>query len=683
VPPHPPALVPAAASILLVSLVPGGAVPSARAPESRATSGVIAEYMDPAIRPQDDLFGHVNGKWLASAEIPREQVSHGALIELTEKVDLDLRALIESLTADRDRPGSAARQVRDLHDSLMDEAHLARLGFDPIRPQLKRIDALTTTVEFAREAGQLSATDAGGPFEASLAVDAGDPGAIVVNLSQSGIMLPGREYYLSADARYVEVRSKYLDYLGRIFELTGRAHPDADARAVLYLDTELARSHWSEADSRDPTKTANRFVLDRLPVEFPGFNWHAWARPQGIDRARFVVLAQPSFFRRFAQLVTEAPLDAWKAWLAARYITAAAPFLSKPFEDARFDFFGRELSGQEEPRLRWRRAVSLVSGYLGDAVGRLYVEKHFPAAARARAQKITDNVVAAFRSAIGDAGWMSASTRREALEKLARLITRIGYPDAWRDYSGLDIRPDDLFGNIQRARQFQNEERVKSVRGAGSRYWLVAPQTVNAYYNHATNELVVTAAILQPPVFNLEADDAVNYGAIGSMIGHELGHAFDQRGRLTDSRSAIRDWWAPEDARRFGERAAMLSAQFAAYQPVKGLNVNGELTLPENIGDLVGVSVAYQAYKLSLNGQRSPVIDGFTGEQRFFFGWAQVWRSKMREEYTRQYLMTSVHAPPRYRANGPVSNLDGFYEAFGVRPGDRLFRPPAERVRIW
>ena len=302
------------------------------------------------------------------------------------------------------------------------------------------------------------------------------------------------------------------------------------------LETELARAQWSQADSRDPTKTANRFTLDQLQREFTGFDWRAWANPQGIERARYVMVAQPSFFRRFAELVATTPLDTWKAWMAARYITAAAPYLSMPFETARFDFFGLELSGQEKPRLRWRRGVSLVSGYMGDALGRLYVKKHFPATARARVQRITDNVIAAFRESIKTSTWMSPQTREEALDKLSRLTTKIGYPDEWRNYRDLEIRADDLYGNIQRARKFQNDENVRNVRGVGGRFWLLTPQTVNAYYNHANNELVVTAAILQPPVFNLEADDAVNYGAIGSMIGHELGHAFDQRGRLTDSK---------------------------------------------------------------------------------------------------------------------------------------------------
>jgi putative endopeptidase len=654
------------------------AVPAAHVAES-PSSGLIAQHVDPGIRPQDDLFGHVNGKWLATATIPPEQITYGAFNEITERVDADIRTLIE------DGVGGVpeARQIRDLYASIMDDARLAALGYEPIRPQLNRIDALKTTGEFAREAGLLSANDAGGPFNASLALDATDPTAIVVNLSQSGILLPERDYYISTDPRYVDVRSKYSEYLTLIFRLTGRQDPRGDARAVIELEIELAKAQWPEADSKDPRKTANRFVLDRLPGEFPGFDWHAWARPQGIERARYVVLAQPSFFRRFAELVTARPLDTWKAWLAARYITAAAPFLSKPFEDARFDFFGRELSGQEVPRFRWRRGVSLVNGYLGDAVGRIYVRKHFPPAARSRVQKITANVIAAFREAIRDAEWMSAPTKREALDKLSRLTTKIGYPDEWRTYSGLEIKADDLYGNIQRARRFQNEESLRTLRGTAGQYWLITPQTVNAYYNHGANELVVTAAILQPPIFTVEADDAVNYGAIGSMIGHELGHAFDQRGRLTDSRGAIRDWWAAEDEKQFTTRTKRLASQFAAYEPVTGLRVNGELTMAENVGDLVGLSVAYRAYKLSLGGRPAATIDGFTGEQRFFLGWAQIWRSKMRDEYTRQWLLTSVHAPPQYRANGPVSNVDAFYDAFGLHERDKLFRRPEERVRIW
>ena len=642
-------------------------------------SGLIPQNVDPRVRPQDDLFTHVNGAWLSTGVIPAEQVTYGAFTEIGERVDVDLRTIIETGTGD----AQEGRKIRDLYKSITDEARLAALGFDPIKPQLERIDRLRTASEFARESGYLAANDSGGPFDASLAADSADSTAIVVNLSQSGILLPGREYYLSADPRYVDVRSKYAEYLRLIFSLTGRPYPGADARGVMALETELAKAQWSQADSRDPTKTANRFTLDQLQREFAGFDWRAWATPQGIERARYIILAQPSFFRRFAELVATTPLDTWKAWTAARYITAAAPYLSMPFETARFDFFGLELSGQEKPRIRWRRGVSLVSAYMGDALGRLYVKKHFPATARARVQKITDNVIAAFRESIRTSAWMTPATRDEALGKLSHLTTKIGYPDEWRNYRDLEIKADDLYGNIQRARKFQNDENVRHVRGMGGRYWLITPQTVNAYYSHANNELVVTAAILQPPVFNLEADDAVNYGAIGSMIGHELGHAFDLRGRLTDSKGRIRDWWAPEDAKQFAQRTTMLAGQAARFEPVRGLHVDSELTMVENVGDLVGLSIAFAAYKRSLDGQTSPTIDGFTGEQRFFLGWAQIWRAKTRDEYVRQMLMTSAHAPSQFRANGPVSNIDGFYEAFDVQPADKLFRAPAERVRIW
>ena len=665
-------------SIAAAFVAGGGTSPAADA-QQQPTSGLFLHNVDDRTRLQDDLYGHVNGTWLATVEIPPEHVTHGAFTEIAAKVDADLRTLIEGDAGDL----PDARKVRDLYSSIMDEARLAALGYDPIRPQLQRIDALTTTTEFARESGHLSATDIGGPFNGTLAQDSADPTAIVVNLSQSGILLPGREYYLSPDTRYVDVRKKYVSYLTLIFTLTGRRDPEGEARAVIDLETLLAAAQWSEADSRDPIKTTNLYTLERLQRELPGFDWLAWAKPQGIDRASYLVLAQPSFFHHFAQLAAKTPLDTWKAWLAARYITAAAPYLSRPFETARFDFFGLELSGQEKPRLRWRRGVSLVSGYLGDAVGRLYVKTYFPATARARVQKITDNVVASFRHAIRESTWMTAPTKREALDKLGRLKTKIGYPNAWRDYRALEIKPGDLYGNIQRARKYQNDESVRSVRGEDAQYWLITPQTVNAYYNHARNELVVTAAILQPPVFDLDADDAVNYGAIGSMIGHELGHAFDLRGRLTDSRGLVRDWWAPEDAAQFKVRSDMLNAQAALFEPVPGMRVDSELTMVENIGDLVGLSVSFAAYQRSLEGRQPPIIDGFSGAQRFFLGWAQIWRAKTRDEFMRQSLMASVHAPSQFRTNGPVSNVDAFYDAFGVKPSDKLFRPPAERVRIW
>jgi predicted metalloendopeptidase len=649
-----------------------------------STAGVHPAEFDTAVRPQDDLFRYVNGRWLATTEIPAEKVNYDTFVEIGDKVEADLRTIIEEVaSAPNRRTGSPAQQIGDLYASLMDEARIEALGTEPIRPQLEQISAIVNSAAFAAEAGKLAAQGVGGPFGGTVAVDP-ESGELVVHLSQSGILLPDREYYLTDTPRYVQIRQLYLEYLTGIFTLAGRANASSDAAAVIALETELARAQWGQAESRDPLKTSNRFPFADLNRQFPGFDWRRWAEPQGIHHLRLIVLAQPSFFKRFAELAATAPLEAWKAWLAARYITASAPFISTAFADARFEFFGRVLSGQELPRVRWRRGVSLVSGYLGDALGRLYIQKHFSPAAKQRVEDLIDHLLQAFRQAIDESAWMAAATKRKAKQKLAALSVKVGYPDEWREYKGLVIKPDDLLGNIQRARQFENDVRLARTRSATRRSdWLITPQTPNAYYGSGQNELIVTAALLQPPLFDARADDAANYGAIGAIVGHELGHAFDDRGRFYDGRGEARDWWTPGDEAGFKERARALAEQFDRFTPLPGAKVSGELTLAENMGDLAGLAIAHRAYTISRRGRPAPVIEGLTGDQRFFVAWARVWRGKLRDEYMRQWVLFSPHAPPEYRANGPVSNMEAFYEAFELKPGDRLFREPGRRVRVW
>ena len=660
--------------LVALSVAPFGGVQS---------SGIDRASLDESVRPQDDLFGHVNGRWLATLVMPGDRVSYGTFAELADRTEADLRVLIEEAAASR-RGGATARQVGALYASIVDETRLEALGDGPIRPELRKIDAIGTPSDLAAEAGYLSSIAAGGPFGGTVSAEARNPGARVAQISQGGTLLPDRDYYLNADPASVSIRAKYVDYLIEIFTLTGRRDPAGDARAVLALETELARAQWTQADSRDPVKTDNRFSLAELRTEMPGFDWRAWAMPQGLERARTLILLQPSFFRRFAELVPATPIATWKAWLAARFITATAPYLSQAFNDARFEFFGRVLSGQELPRTRWKRGVSLVSSYLGDAAGRLYVERHFPPSSRARVERMVACMREAFGRAIDESEWMAPATRREARQKLSRLAIRVGHPDAWHDYGKLVIERDDLFGNIQRAQRFQNAHRMRRLAGlTDPGEWLITPQAVNAYYAPATNEIVLPAGVLQPPLFDPATDDAVNYGAIGAVVGHEMGHAFDERGRASDGDGKTRDWWTAADVEGFARRVAPLVAQFDAYGPLPGTHVNGTLTRAENIGDLSGLAIAYRAYTLSLGSRRSPVVDGFSGEQRFFLSWARAWRGKDREEYLRQILFSNQHAPWQYRANGPVSNFGPFYDAFGVKPGDRLYRPPAERVRIW
>jgi putative endopeptidase len=647
-------------------------------------SGLDVAGFDRTVRPQDDLYRYVNGGWLKRVAMPADRVSYGAFVEIADRTELDLRAIIEEISARPNRPrGSTAQQIADLYASVLDEARIEQLGVSAIEPELRRIDAIRSTRDVASEAGYLSSIAAGGPFGGTVGIDPLNPGAPVARVTQGGILLPDRDYYLSDDPALANVRVKYQQYLARIFGLIGRATAVDDARAVMGLETSLARALWTEAESRNIGATYTRFTLRQLSSEMPGFDWAAWARPQGLDRSPAVILAQPSFFKAFAALVPQIPLETWKAWLISRYVTAAAPYLSKPFDDARFDFFGSVLTGQELPRVRWQRGVSMVNAYLGDALGKVYVEKHFPPTARVRVQKMLANVLDAYRDAIRESDWMSAPAKREALEKLSALSTGVGYPARWRNYNTFVVKPDDLLGNWQRALKFENEYRLGNVAGTSGGEWVLPPQTVNAYYSPAANEMVLPAAILQPPLFDFDADDAVNYGAVGALIGHEIGHAFDDRGRRFDGAGAVRDWWTPADEQRFNERAARLVQQMNAYEPLPGVHVNGTLASAESLQDLGGLAIAFRAYVISLKGRRSATIDGLTGEQRFFMGWAQIWRAKERDEYVRSTLQSSVYLPSAFRANAAVSNVDGFYEAFAVKPDDRLYRAPGGRVRIW
>lgn len=647
-------------------------------------SGLDVAGFDRSVRPQDDLYRYVNGGWLSRTAMPGDRVSYGAFIEVSDRTERDLHALIEELAAKPNRPrGSAAQQIVDLYTSTVDEARLEQVGAAALRPEIERIDAIQSTRDLAAEAGYLSSIAVGGPFGGTVGIDPLNPGAPVARVTQGGLLLPDRDYYLKDDPALADVRAKYEQYLARIFTLTGRKAPADDANAVLGLETALARVSWTEAESRNISATYTRFTLRQLATEMPGFDWLAWAKPQGIDRSPAVILAQPSFFKAFAAMVPEVPLETWKAWLVSRFVTAAAPFVNKAFDDARFDFFGTILTGQELPRVRWKRGVSMVNAYLGDALGRLYVEKYFSATSRARVQKILANVLDAYRTALRDADWMTPKTRREALDKLAAMSTSVGYPERWHDYSSLVIKPDDLLGNWQRALKFEGQYRLGNVAGSAGGEWLLPPQTVNAYYSPTANEMVIPAAVLQPPIFDVEADDAVNYGAAGALIGHEISHAFDDRGRNFDAAGQSRDWWTAPDAEHFGELAGQLVRQLSAYEPLPGLHVNGALALNESLGDLSGLTIAFRAYKLSLKGGKAPVIDGLTGEQRFFMGWAQIWRAKERDEYVRSVLQTSPYLPAALRANAAAANVDGFQDAFGVKPGSRLYRAPGERVRIW
>ena len=652
---------------------------------SGLNSGIDRSNMDTSVSPRTDFYKYVNGTWLTKTPLPPDKAVYGAFVQLADAAEANIRSLIESAATQPSRaPGSVPQQVGDFFESFMNESRVEALALTPVKKHLDRIAAVQTMSEFATLVGELAMIGVDGVTSEFIHADPKDPAANIVSIRQAGTSLPQRDYYLSSDAKYVEIRQKYVDYLTRIFGLIGAPSAAPDATAVLALETELAKVQWTPVESRDAIKTYNKVPVANLNAEFRGFDWLAWARVQGYDKAPDVIVAQPSFLSGVGALASRTPLDVWKAWLRARVIVAEGQFLSKPFVDANFEFFGRTLSGQEEQRERWKRGVTLVQQSMPEAVGKMYVEKHFPAAAKVRMQAMVANLLEAYRQSISNLDWMTADTKKEALVKLAKFTTKIGYPDKFRSYDGLVIKKDDLVGNAERAVKFETDFQVAKLGKPVDRsLWLMAPQVVNAYYYSVQNEIVFPAAILQPPFFNFEADDAVNYGAIGAVIGHEIGHGFDDQGRHYDGDGRLRDWWTKADDQEFRKRAKMLADQFDVFEPLPGVHVNGNLTLGENIGDLGGLSIAYKAYEISLNGKPSPEIDGFTGEQRVFIGWAQCWREQIRDERLRINLTSNPHAPAQYRGQNPPTNIDAFYHAFGVKPGDKMYRPPEQRVRIW
>jgi predicted metalloendopeptidase len=516
-------------------------------------SGLDRSSFDTSVRPQDDLFRHVNGAWLARTEIPPDRAIYGTFVQLTEQAETDLAELIQGAAKSPNRPpGSNPQLIGDLYASFMDEAALNSLGATPLKPHLAEVDALKTTAELADLLGRFSMIGIGGPVNGFVEADAGDPTRVAVYLAQAGTALPDRDYYLDGDPRFVDIRAKYQQYLEKVFTLAGRPNAEADARLVLALETDFARIQWTRVESRDAVKTFNKYPIAKLVQEMPGFDWVAWAKPQQLDKQPEWVISQPSFFKSFAAMVPERPLETWKAWLAAQVITNYAPLLSQPFQDAAFEFFGRTLSGQQEQRLRWKRGVQFVNGSVGEAIGQLYVARHFPPASKARMEAMIANLVEAYRQSISELEWMTPETRKEALAKLAKFTAKIAYPSKWRDYSALKIVPTDLIGNADRATRLESEYQVSKLgKPVDREEWLMTPQTVNAYYNPVKNEIVFPAAILQKPFFDVMADDAVNYGGIGAVIGHEIGHGFDDQGRRYDGDGKLRDWWRPADEAEF------------------------------------------------------------------------------------------------------------------------------------
>ena len=647
------------------------------------TSGLDQANFDKAVRPQDDLFRAVNGAWLSKTEIPADRSDYGAFAVLAEKAEDDCRQIIEDSAAAKDnRPGSERQKIGDLYASFMDAARAEKLGTRPIAARLAAVDAIHGKADLIRALGELGRIGVSGPLGCYVSTDAKQSDRHILAVSQAGLGLPDREYYW--DEKLKTKLNAYRAYIERMLTLAKIGDAKQAAADIVALETQVAKAQWSKVENRNIDKTYNKMGLAELAGLTAGFDWQLYFQASGLKDVKELVVAQPSYLTAMARLLDQVPLATWKVWLKFNLVRRYASLLDKELADADFAFYGTTLRGIPQNRPRWKRGVGLVEGCLGEAVGKLYVEKRFPPEAKQRMDQMVKNVLAAYRARFQSIDWMSPETRQKALAKLAMFTPKIGYPKRWRDYSPLEIRRDDLVGNVERHAVYEwNRNLAKLGKPVDRDEWHMTPQTINAYYNASQNEIVFPAAILQPPFFNLAADDAVNYGGIGAVIGHETGHGFDDQGSKWDGAGNLHQWWTPADRAEFDKRGDALAAQFDRFEPFPGFKVNGRLTLGENIGDLAGLTVAYDAYRLALGGKPAPVIDGLTGDQRFFLGFAQIWRRKHREADLKNRLLTDPHSPAEYRVNGTVRNVPAFYAAFGVKEGDKLYLPPEKRVQIW
>ena len=650
------------------------------------TASPAADVIVP--RPQDDLFRHVNGPWLATAEIPADRSADGAFYQLRDEAEKDSRAIIEDAAAAADgaEPGSPVQLIGDLYRSFMDVEAVERQGLAPIAARLTEVEGVDSPAALMRTLGRLRRSGVGGAFAIDVDTDPGDPDRYVLNLYQGGIGLPDESYY--SDAAHADVLSAYAAFLPSILDLAGIPESAGAGAAVVELETAVAAGHWDRVRSRDSSQTYNPKDRAGLDALLPGPLWDAWLDGLGADPSVLdqVVVRQPDYFTALAALLTPDHLPAWRAWLSWQIVRSLAPLGPAELVEKNFDFYGRTLSGTPELRERWKRGVGFVEMAANEAVGRLYVERHFPPESKRRMDELVANLLAAYRTEIGKLPWMGEQTRARALEKLDAFTPKIGYPARWRDYTALTVAADDLIGNAARAAAFELDRELGKLGGPVDRdEWFMSPQTVNAYYNPGMNEIVFPAAILQPPFFDPEADDAVNYGGIGAVIGHEIGHGFDDQGSKYDGRGALQDWWTPADRAAFEQLTGRLIDQYSALEPknTPGHHVNGALTIGENIGDVGGLGIAYQAWRISLGDQPAPVIDGLTGAQRFFRSWATVWRLKMREAEQVRMLSIDPHSPAEFRCNQVVRNIAEFHEAFDTRPTDGLWLDEQDRVRIW
>ncbi len=652
--------------------------------EEELKSGIYKSGFDESVRPQDDFFRYVNGAWLDSTEIPGDKSNYGIFTMLFDESQKNQRKIIEEAAASKDNAvGSDAQKIGDFYQSFMDTVTIEKLGLTPLQEDLNKLQNLKSREDLVVYMAHAQKIGIQKPFFLFVNQDMKNSTEYAAYLTQSGLGLPDKRYYEDQGEKFTEIREKYLAHMAEMFSLAGIDGGAEKAAKIMEMETGMSQAHWSRVESRNRDKTYNKFTLAEMQEKHPNFDWKLYMEAAGVNEGE-VIVRQPSFFAAFDSLYGHYSEADWKNYLTWKLLTASAPLMSKKYVDEDFNFYQKTLRGIQEQQPRWKRAVNGTNNVLGEVVGRIYVARHFKPEAKERMKVLVDNLKLAFAEQIKGLEWMSEETKKQALEKLSKFNTKIGYPDEWKDYSQLEIKRSDLLHNYKRSNIVEYHRMIDKLGNPIDRdEWFMTPQTVNAYYNPPMNEIVFPAAILQPPFFNMEAEDAVNYGAIGAVIGHELTHGFDDQGRKSDGDGNLRDWWTEQDGEEFKKRAQVMIDQYSNYTPIDTMRLNGELTLGENIADLGGLTIAYQAYKRSLNGAEGPVLDGFTSDQRFFMGWAQSWRRKYRDDELRNRILTGPHSPSKYRVVGVLANMPEFYKAFNVTEEDPMYRSEDIRVKIW
>jgi putative endopeptidase len=647
-------------------------------------SGIITENMDLSVKPGDDFYRYVNGSWLKTIEIPADKASYGSFAILADEAQEDVKAIIDTASQGDFAVGSDEQKVGDMYSSYMDIDNRNAMGVSPLSPELAKIAAISNYDDLVEYFAYAIKYGYGTPVSFFQYADFKSPNEYALYAWQAGIGLPDREYYFKEDEDGKKILAAYQAHIEKMFGLAGIENGAENAEMLLALETQIAGQHMKKEQSRNWAENYSKLSMDELKALMPNFNWDAFVAASGFDMPDSMIIMQNDFLAGIDTVISETSLEDWKTFLQWGLINASAGSLSMDLDKANFEFYSTILYGVKEQRPMWRRATGLLNSTLGEVIGKVYVKKHFPPEAKQRMQVMVDNLIKAYEVSINELDWMTDETRKQALDKLSKFTVKIGYPDEWKDYSALQVSDKDLFGNLRKASEVTYaEELAKQGKPVDKTEWGMTPQTVNAYYNPTANEIVFPAAILQPPFFDLNAEDAVNYGGIGAVIGHEIGHGFDDSGSTFDGDGVLRNWWTDADREEFKQRTGKLVEQYNAFEPLEGVFVNGEFTLGENIGDLGGISIALKAYQMSLQGEESPVLDGFTGEQRVFLGFGQVWAGKYRDEALKSQINTDPHSPGQYRANGSVRNVPEFYTAFDVKESDALYLPPEERVKIW